>query len=274
LPAPSSFAAAGVLFSATVTPEVLQYLQRRLDDARKLGLMRLDHGRPDVVSAALASAGGALEALRDLGLISHEELQEWNSRFWEVITGEPLPVVPTHAEEVRTETSVVQTETAVAVPIPGVKVSPPPAPRFQSIGFRRLILGPDEEKAFGPGLLRILALIVYEDGVEVDWLFSLPPNVDTFAAQRDAVARELDALPRDEQVRRLQDRDRQLRWHATPREFALSDDTGTAYEMQGGGAHGGFAAIRGQQGFSPTLPRDATEIYVDADEVRFAVTVA
>jgi hypothetical protein len=235
--------------------------------------MRLDHERPDVVSSALASAGGALEALRELGLISHEELQEWNSRFWEAITGEPLPVAPTHAEEIRTETSVTQTATAVAVPIPGVEVPPPPGPRFQSIGFRRLIRGPDEEKAFGPGLLRILALIVYEDGVEVDWLFSLPPGVDTFAAQRDAVARELDALPRAEQLRRLQDRDRQLRWHATPRDFALSDDTGTVYEMQGGGAHGGFVTVRGQQGFAPTLPRGATEMYVDADRVRFTVTV-
>jgi hypothetical protein len=271
---PSLFAAAGVLFSGTVTPEALKYLQRRLDDARKMRLMRLDHERPDVVSSALASAGGALEALRELGLISHEELQEWNSRFWEVITGEPLSSAPTHAEEIRTDTSVTQTVTAVAVPMPGVEVPLPPAPRFQSIGFRRLIRGPDEEKAFGPGLLRILALIVYEDGVEVDWLFSLPPNVDTFAAERGAVAQELDALPRDEQVRRLQDRDRQLRWHATPREFALSDDTGTAYERQGGGAHGGFVTIRGQQGFSPTIPREATEIYVDADGVRFAVTVA
>jgi hypothetical protein len=255
-----------------VTPEALQYLQRRLDDVRNLRLMRLGRERPDVVKGALASAGGALEALRELGLISAEELQEWNARFWNAISDEQLPSVPTRTAE--TESSVSETVTAVAVPVPGVEVPLPPTPRFQSIGFRRLIPGPGEEKAFGPGLLRILALVVYDDGIEVDWLFSLPPNADTFAAERDAVAGELDALPPDEQVRRLRDRDRHLRWGATPHDFALSDDVGTVYEMQGGGAHGGFVTIRGQQGFAPTLPTEAKQVDVDVDGVRFAVTVA
>jgi hypothetical protein len=254
-----------------VTPEARQYLQRRLDDVRNLHLMRLDDGRPDVVSSALASAGGALEAFRGVGLISHEELTEWFARFWEAITEEPLPYVP-QEEETQTATAVSQTVTAVAVPMPGVEVPLPPTPRFQSIGFRRLISGPDEEKALGPGVLRILALVVYGDGVEVDWLFSLPPNADTFAAERD-VAGELDELPPDEQVRRLQDRDRHLRLYATPHDFALSDDVGTVYEMQGGGAGGGPVTIHGEQGFAPTLPPEARRVYVDADGVRFTVTV-
>jgi hypothetical protein len=55
--------------------EVLQYLQRRLDDVRNMRLMALHHERPDVVSSALASAGGALEALRGVGLISDEEFE-------------------------------------------------------------------------------------------------------------------------------------------------------------------------------------------------------
>jgi hypothetical protein len=157
--------------------------------------------------------------------------------------------------------------------MPGVDVRPPPAPRFQSIGFQRLIPGHDEEKTFGAGVLRILALVQYADGVEVDWLFSLPPDTDSFAAEWDAVTRELDALPPDEQLRRLQDRGRHLRWAATPNDFGLSDDVGTVYEQQGGGAHGGFVTIRGQQGFAPTLPAEATRVYVVADAARFTVAV-
>jgi hypothetical protein len=167
----------------------------------------------------------------------------------------------------------VQTVSAVAVPVPGLEVPPPPTARFQSIGFRRLIPGPDEEKAFGPGILRILALAVFEDGVEIDWLFSLPPNADPFASERDAVAGELDALPPAEQVRRLQERDRHLRWAAAPHDIALADDVGTVYQRQGGGAHGGFVTIRGQQGFAPTLPAEATRVDVDANGARFALTV-
>jgi hypothetical protein len=224
------------------------------------------------VSSALASAGGALEALRGVGLISYEELQDWNSRFWEAITGEPLPSMPTWDETV-SETLVSHTDTAVSVAVPGVEVPAPLTPRFESTGFRRLIPGPDDEQALGPGVLRILALVEYKDGVEVDWLYSLPRSADTFAAERDAVAGELDALPADEQLRRLQHRDLRLRW-ATPPDFALSDDVGTIYQPQGGGAHGGFATVRGQQGFAPTLPPEATQVYVDADGVRFTVTVA
>jgi hypothetical protein len=261
---------------AAVTPDALQYLQRRLDDVRNIRLMRLDQERPDVVSSALASAGGGLEALRGVGLISHEELTEWNMRFWEAITGEPSPTLPAHEEETESATSTSQTASAVAiaVPIPGVEVQPLPTPRFQSVGFRRLIPGPDEQKPLGSGVLRILALVAYEDGVEVDWLFSLPPDADTFAAERDAVAGELAALPLNEQVRRLQDRDRHLRWAATPHDFVLSDDVATVYERQGGGAHGsGLVTVRGQQGFAPTLPAEATHVYVDADGLRFTVTV-
>lgn len=261
------------ILCADVTPEALQYLQRRLDDLRNQRLMPLGGERPDVVSSTLAHAGGALEALRGLGLISHEEMIEWNARFWEAITGEPLPSAPTQEEVVGSATSVSQA-TAVAVPVPGVEVPPPPTPRFQSIGFRRLIPGPDEERALGPGVLRVLALVVYEDGVEVDWLLSLPPDSDLFAAERNAVAGELDALPADEQARRLQDRDVHLRWAVMPRDFALSDDVGTVYERQGGGAHGGFVSVRGQQGFAPTLPPQATRVGVDADGVSFTVPVA
>ena len=257
-----------------MTPETLRYLQRRLDDVRNLRLMRLDHERPDVISSTLASAGGTLEALRGVGLISHEEFTEWSARFWEAITGERLPAGPTKGEESRTETSVTETATAIAIPVPGVEVPAPATPRFQSIGFRRLIPGPDDEQALGPGVVRILALVVYEDGVEVDWLFSLPPNDDTYAAERDAVAGELDALPPDEQARRLRDREHHLRWAAAPRDFALSDDLGTVYERQGGGASGGFVTIRGHQGFAPTLDPEATHAYVDADGLRFTVMVA
>ena len=257
-----------------MTPEALQYLQRRLDQARNLRLMRFTHEQPDVVQSSLASASGSLAALRGVGLISHEESSEWYARFMEAITGEPLPPVSEQEGEMRSETSVATTATAVAVPVPGLEVQPPPTPPFQAIGFRRLIPGPDEESALGPGVLRILALLVFEDGVEVDWLFSLPPNTDTFAAERDAVAGDLAALPPDEQVRRLQERDRHLRWAATPRTFALSDDVGTAYEPQSGGAHGGYVTIHGQQAFVPTLPAAATRVYVEADEARFTVTVA
>jgi hypothetical protein len=253
--------------------EVLQYLQRRLDDVRNMRLMALLHERPDVVSSALASAGGALEALRGVGLISDEEFNEWQPRLWEAITGEPLPTVRTRQGEIRTATSATTTVTAVAAPVPGAGVPPPPTPRFQAIGFRRLIPGPDEEQAVGPGVLRILALGQYEDGVEVDWLFSLPPDADMFAAERDAVAADLGALPPAEQVRRLQARDRRLRWSVAPGDFSLSDDVGTLYQPEGGGAYGGFVTIRGQRGFTPTLPAQATCVYVLADGARFTVTV-
>ena len=265
---------------AGVRAETLQYLQARLDDVRNLRLFPFSQERPDVVSSALASAGGALEALRGVGLISYDEFSEWFARFWEAITGEPLPEMPAQQELLRTPPSVSQTVTAVpvpavAVPVPGIEIPPPPTPRFQSLGFRRLIPGPDEEKAFGRGTLRILALVEYEDGVEVDWLFSLSPNADSFAADRDVVAGELDALPAEEQVRRLQDRDRHLRWAAAPHDFKLSDDVGTVYEPQGGGAHGGLVTIRGQQGFAPALPAEATRADIDVGgAAKFTVAVA
>ena len=102
----------------------------------------------------------------------------------------------------------------------------------------------------------------------------MPPNTDTFAAERDAVAGDLAALPPDEQVRRLQERDRRLRWAARPRSFALSDDVGTVYEPQSGSTHGGYVTIHGQQAFVPTLPTAASCVYVEADAARFTVTVA
>ena len=63
---------------AAVRPETLQYLQARLDDVRNLRLFPFSQERPDLVSSALASAGGALEALRDVGLISDDEFSEWS----------------------------------------------------------------------------------------------------------------------------------------------------------------------------------------------------
>jgi hypothetical protein len=253
--------------------EVLQYLQRRLDDARNMRLTALAHGRPDAVASALASAGGALEALRGVGLISDEEFSQWHPRLWEATTGEPPPQAPTH-EEVRTATSVTKTATAVALPVPGANVAPPPPPRFQAIGFQRLIPGPDAEQKLGPGVLRILALVQYEDGVEVEWLFSLPPAADALAAERDAVAGELDALPPAEQADRLRARDRRLRWPLAPGNVSLSDDVGTVYQPQSGGAHGGFITIRGLRGFTPTLAAQATRAYVLADGAKFTLTVA
>jgi hypothetical protein len=254
--------------------EVLQYLQRRLDDVRNMRLLRLDDERPDVVSSGLASAGGALEALRGVGLISDEEFSEWQPRFWEAITGEPLATVPTHEREIQTATSVTKTATTVAVPVPGAHVPPPPTPRFQAIGLQRLIPGPEKEHAVGPGVLRILALVQYENGVEVDWLFSLPPDTDIFAAERDAVAGELVALPPAEQADRLRARDRRLRWSVAPADFSLSDDAGTVYQPEGGGAHGGCVTMRGQRGFTPTLAAEATRAYVLADGAKLTVPLA
>jgi hypothetical protein len=256
-----------------MTPEALQYLQRRLDDARNLRLMPFTRDRPDVVSSALASAGGALEALRGVGLISDAEASEWNARFWEAITGERLPELPAVADEDALP-SVTDMATAVAVPVPGAEAAAPPIPAFQAIGFRRLIPGPDEERAHGPGVLRIVALLVFEDGVEVDWLFSFPPDADLFAPERDAVAGDLAALPPQEQADRLRYRDHLLRYRAVPYDFALSDDVGTAYQPHGGGAGGGPVTIHGHQGFTPTLPAEATRVYIDAGEAKFTMTIA
>jgi hypothetical protein len=264
----------GWIYPRVVRLDVLQYLQRRLDDVRNMRLMPLDHERPDVVASALAGAGGALEALRGVSLISDEEFSQWQPRFWEAITGEPLPTVPTHEEQVRTATSVTKTATAVALPVPGANVAPPPPPRFQAIAFQRLIPGPDEEHKLGPGVLRVLALVQYEDGVEVEWLFSLPPEADVVAAERDAVAGELDALPPAEHADRLRERDRRLRWSLAPGDVSLSDDVGTVYQPQSGGAHGGFITIRGHRGFTPTLAAQATRAYVLTDDAKFTLAVA
>jgi hypothetical protein len=256
-----------------MTPEALQYLQRRLDDARNLRLMPFTRERPDVVSSALASAGGVLEALRGVGLLSDAEASEWHARFWEAITGERLPELPAVADEDALP-SVMDTATAVAVPVPGVEATAPPIAAFQAIGFRRLIAGPDEERPFGPGVLRIVALLVFEDGVEVDWLYSFPPDAELFAAERDAVAGDLAALPPQEQADRLRYRDHLLRYRAVPYDFALSDDVGTPYQPHGGGAGGGPVTIRGHQSFTPTLPAQARRVYVDAGEARFTLSVA
>jgi hypothetical protein len=265
---------AGCLSSVAVTPEARQYLQRRLDDVRNLRLMRLE-ARGDVIRSTIAHAGGALEALRGVGLVSDEEFAEWNARFWEAATGEPPPSPPEHMPPPSKGDGedAAATSVAVAMAAPIGDAPPLPRPRFQEVGFRRLIPGPDEEKVFGPGRVRILALVVFDDGVDVEWLFSLARDQDLFATEREAVAKDLDALPAEEQARRLEDRDRHLRWHAAPRELGLSDDVGTAYQMQGGGAHGGFVTLRGHQGFAPTIPPEATEMYVDADHARFTVSV-
>ena len=89
------------MLTSAVTPEALQYLQRRLDQARNLRLTPFTHERPDVVQSALASAGGTLEALRGVGLISHEESTQWSARFWEAITGETHPAVSEQEGEIR-----------------------------------------------------------------------------------------------------------------------------------------------------------------------------
>lgn len=226
-----------------------------------------------MASSTLASAGGALEALRGVGLISHEELTEWNARFWQAVTGAPLPALPAEEAELPPSAPVDRAVTAVAVPVPGGEWPSPPTSRVQTIGFRRLIPGPDEEQAFGPGSLRILALVEYGDGVEVDWLFSLPADAESFAGERDSVAGELAALPPDEQARRLRDRDHHLRWAAVPHDFSLSDDVGTVYEHQGGGAHGGRFTFRGQQRFAPGLPPGTRRVGIRAGEVDFTLTL-
>jgi hypothetical protein len=49
---------------------------------------------------------------------------------------------------------------------------------------------------------------------------------------------------------------------------------GSVYDLQGGGAGGGPVTIHGNYGFAPTLPPEATRVYVDADGVRFTMAVA
>jgi hypothetical protein len=58
-------------------------------------LMPSTRDRPDVVSSALASAGGAVEALGGVGLILDAEASEWNARVWAALTGEASESRPT-----------------------------------------------------------------------------------------------------------------------------------------------------------------------------------
>lgn len=246
-----------------MNPDALRFLQRRLDDLRNSFLLGGTE-RSHAASSALAYVGGALEALRETELLSHDELLAWNRRFQDAVH-EGAMRREDNEDDHKPEAVVTR---ATAGPRSDIRAHT----AFLGVRFRRLIPGPDDEAQLGNGVVRIIALLVYDNEVEVDWLFTLADG-DTFASKRDAVVDDLAALSRDERQRRLHNRDRYLRHSAAPQRVSISDDVGTTYEPGGAASHGNHFAIRGNQRFAPSLSPDAKILHVRLDGVRFSIPV-
>jgi hypothetical protein len=95
-----------------------------------------------------------------------------------------------------------------------------------------------------PGL-HLLGAELYEDGVNLRWVFVQPRGRGP-AAERTG--------------------------HRPPESFTLWDDAGTAYTPQGGGWLAG-EHLRGDTAFVPKVPAEASTLYVGAGPHRFELSL-
>ena len=107
---------------------------------------------------------------------------------------------------------------------------------FQGVQLERMVPAPRAPAV--PGL-HLLGAELYADGVVLRWVF-IAPSADPGEGGE----------------------------HRPPEAFSLWDDTGTAYNPQGGGWVPGHH-LRGETAFVPAVPEGAERLFVAADRHRF-----
>lgn len=204
----------------------------------------------------------ALAALKGVGAISAEEMEEWTNRMLVALGEEPLEPLPQGAGVSRARLINFGGKPRSAPRPP----DPPPLARFLGLVP---VNEPDRPLDYG-GRVQVLGVELYSDKVSVNWrLAPLPDYEAVFAAELTEQEPDLDGLSddfkkilRDKLVQRLQ----MLR-----RFMALADDVGTEYHSRGGGSGGGGNERRGHSDFVPGVPAEAHRLSVLWDDMEFEV---
>jgi hypothetical protein len=234
-----------------VRQEVQWYLAEALANVRAMKDIPQIEQRSDVVMASFSSG---LAALRYVNELTDDEEQDWADRMRLALgitanriavriadDGEPPAVMPAEPRNV-------------------------PFPRFV-----RSIPGPDAEYDLYGGLLRIVAVEIYDTMVNVRWRAA--PEPDVFAAFPDEPAQlahdveGTDAWAAEELKKKAEKRFRTFRLY----NFGLTDDVGTGYHSTGGGRGSHGNGTTGEVNFSPAPPANASVLTITLLDVEVEI---
>jgi hypothetical protein len=208
----------------------------------------------------LMTFNAALAALKGVGAISGQEMEEWTNRMLVALGENPLEPLPPGTGARLINFGGRRRQHAQRPP------DPPPASRFLGLVP---VDEPDRPLEYG-GRIQVLGVELYSDKVAVNWRIAPLPDpealfADELAEQEPDLAGLSDTfrkILRDNLIQQLQMRRRSL---------TIADDAGTAYRWTGGGSGGGGNERRGNSDFAPGLPKGVTRLTVRWDEMEFAV---
>jgi hypothetical protein len=216
-----------------------------VDEAEKQRLLTYHHG--------------VLQGFRYLGAITSEEQSAWSIKMVDALGLNPPGAVGV--------TQVVEP----SLPIPKSGAARPPAPvpgwssptRASRPRFLRYQAGPVGESSLHGGLLRVIAIEIYDTLTVVRWAASQEPDFslvfpDEVAALEADVA-DLEVWAADELRKKTKQR---LRMHRLF-DFGLADDVSTGYIASGHRWGSGPEGATGEASFVPTVPLSAKTLTLE-----------
>ena len=208
-------------------------------------------GLPDALArreSLVAAFGGSLGALRYVDELTDEEESEWFHRMIEAVgIALPTPPQPGVGQAVFVGDTTARTAQLQRLP------DEPPR-------FSRSVSGPDREYELCGGLLRVIAVDLYDSTLSVRWRVAPEPDIAAvFPAEEGQLLRDIQGTEdwaAAELTKKAHQRLRTLRLYR----FSVSDDVGTQYVHCSASAHGVPNGWTGEVSFSPTAPESASEL--------------
>jgi hypothetical protein len=209
---------------------------------------------------SLMTFSAALAALKGVGAISDEDIEDWTNRMLVALGEEPLKALPEVAGVKRMRLISFGGKRPTRPP------DPPPLSRFIALVP---VDEPDRPLEYG-GRIQILGVELYSDKVAVNWRLAPMPDYEAVFSE-DLADQEPDLEGLSDDVKKILREKLVHRLQMQKRFISLVDDAGTGYRSTGGGSGGGGNERRGHSDFAPGVPANARRLTVRWDEMAFDV---